>query len=102
MNRKDGLVAYLYNSIGYTYFMIGKEVIKFATSKNLIRYVKVKEYDNGYIVVDAEYKNPRNGKSKIMEEYIDMEFIMSDLGVKTDILKEVKEVKIKQCQKQIK
>lgn len=96
MRNQDGLVAYLYNKGGYTYFNIGRETIKFATSKNLCRYVKVKEYDNGYIVVDTEYKNQKTGKSKIMEEYIDMAFIMSDLGIRTDVLKRIGKVQIRQ------
>lgn len=96
MQKQSGLVAYLYNKGGYTYFNIGKEVIKFATSENLIRYVNVKEYDDGYIVVDAEYKNQKTGESKIMEEYIDMTFIMSDLGIKADVLKKICSVQIRQ------
>lgn len=48
------------------------------------------------IVVDAEYKNQKTGKSKIMEEYIDMAFIMSDLGIRTDVLKRIGEVQIRQ------
>lgn len=96
MSSQDGLVAYLYNKGGYTCFNIGREAIKFATSKNLCRYVKVKEYDRGYIVVDAEYKNPRTSERKIVEEYIDMAFIMSDLGIKIDVLKQIGEVQIRQ------
>lgn len=96
MQRHDELVAYLYNKGCYTYFNIGREVIKFVTSENLCRYVKVKEYDRGYIVVDAEYKNPRTSERKIVEEYIDMEFIMTDLGVKADVLKQIGEVQIRQ------
>lgn len=88
-------IAYLYNKGEYTFFKIGREIIKFATSPYLASYKRVKEYDNGYIVVDAEYVMPDNkNKKSIEEDYIDMLYTMNDLGLNDKILGVVKEVKI--------
>lgn len=87
--------AYLYNKDRYTFFRIADQIVKFETSPYLSRYTKVKEYDKGYIVVDAEYFLPDNVNNKYTEEdYIDMEYIMNSLGMSTDSLSEVKEVVI--------
>lgn len=87
--------AYLYNKGEYTFFKIDREIIKFATSPYLSSYKRVKEYDNGYIVVDAEYIMPDDRNKKYIEEdYIDIQYTMNDLGLNDKILGVVKEVKI--------
>lgn len=87
--------AYLYNKGEYTFFKMGTQVIKFATSPYLVRYTKIKEYDRGYIVVDAEYRNRDNkDKTYIDEDYIDMEYVFNELGIDTSILDNVKDVQI--------
>ena len=41
----------------YTIFKFNNERIKFATSKRLERYTKIIEWDHGYLVVNAKYKD---------------------------------------------
>ena len=43
--------AYLYNDGEYSIFSFGNVKLKFLTSKNLEKYINVKEWDNGYLVV---------------------------------------------------
>lgn len=54
-------------------FEFGDSRIRFRTSDHLRRYVSVKQWDNGYIVVDADY----DGKN--VEEYIDLVPILRNL-----------------------
>lgn len=91
----DYIAAYLYNKGEYTLFKIGTQVIKFATSPYLVKYTKIKEYDHGYIVVDAEYRNRDNkNETYIDEDYIDMEYVFNELGIDTSILDDINEVHI--------
>lgn len=88
-------IAYLYNKGEYSFFKVGREIIRFATSPYLIRYTKVKEYDNGYIVVDAEFMEPDNSDKKYtVEEYIDIEYILNDLKLNTKKLSNITGVNI--------
>lgn len=87
--------AYLYNKGEYTFFKIGTQVIKFATSPYLVKYTKIKEYDHGYIVVDAEYRNKDNkDETYIDEDYIDMEYVFNELDIDASILDDINEVHI--------
>lgn len=43
--------AYLSNTGNYTVFKYGNYMIRFLTPYSLERYTKVKEWDNGYLVV---------------------------------------------------
>lgn len=82
--------AILTNKDGYTIFRFNNETIQFVTSDRLERYTKVIEWDNGYIVVMAKYKN-----LKEIEEYIDLVPILEKLYYDVDaFLKPIKEVKI--------
>lgn len=47
----DNSTAYLYNDGEYSIFPFGNIKLKFLTSKNLEKYINVKEWDNGYLVV---------------------------------------------------
>lgn len=47
----DNSTAYLYNDGEYSIFSFGNIKLKFLTSKNLEKYINVKEWDNGYLVV---------------------------------------------------
>ena len=47
----DNSTAYLYNDGEYSIFSFGNVKLKFLTSKNLEKYINVKEWDNGYLVV---------------------------------------------------
>lgn len=82
--------AYLSNAGKYTSFVYGPTKIRFRTSDKLIRYERIKEWDNGYIVVDAQYRNLGT-----VEEYIDLIPILEDLLLEPDgFLEPIKEVAI--------
>lgn len=49
--------AFLSNKGEYTFFKFRDRVITFLTGKRLERYIKVLEWDNGYIVVLCKNKN---------------------------------------------
>ena len=80
--------AYLYNKNGYTYFKVSNDIVKFYTSPYLEKYIKVKEYDNGYIVVDEQLSTT----DEHMEDYIDLEYVFDELGLDKNILREIQEV----------
>lgn len=74
----------------YTIFIFNDQIIRFATSSKLEKYTAVKEWDKGYLVVMAKYKN-LNG----IEEYIDLVPILQNLYYDVDeFLAPIKEVKI--------
>lgn len=82
--------AYLSNAGEYTSFVYGPTKIRFRTSDKLIRYERIKEWDNGYIVVDAHYSTLGT-----VEEYIDLVPILEDLLLEPDgFLEPIKEVAI--------
>ena len=58
----------------YTMFSFADRTITFLTSKDLERYVAVKEWDHGYLVVKARYKSRPDE-----EEYIDLIPILKNL-----------------------
>lgn len=71
--------AILSSKGAYTIFAAGKHVIRFRTSPQLERYTAVKEWDHGYLVVNAKYKNlPEE------EEYIDLVPILENLYFDAD------------------
>ena len=78
---------------GYmTSFIFGNYNIRFRTSSRLKRYTDVKEWDNGYIVVMADYDG-----IGITEEYIDLIPILKNLYINPSLfLKPIQTVKIKQ------
>ena len=59
----------------YTSFSFGGRTIRFRTPGNLLRYVEVKAWDKGYLVVTAEY----DGTEGAVEEYIDLVPILKNL-----------------------
>lgn len=83
--------AILKNDSEYTIFEFQNNVIRFVTSSRLEKYTKVIEWDQGYLVVMAKYKNLND-----VEEYIDLvptleklyydveEFLRPIKGVKID------------------
>ena len=82
--------AILTNRGGYSIFKFNDQIIRFATSDRLEKYIKVIEWDKGYIVVMAKYKNLEE-----VEEYIDLVPILERLYYDVDeFLKPIKEVKI--------
>ena len=82
--------AVLGNQGEYTTFKFNNHTIRFMTSNRLERYTKVVEWDHGYLVVMAKYKNIGE-----VEEYIDLIPILDKLYYNTgEFLKAIKEVKI--------
>lgn len=74
----------------YTIFEFNSDRIKFATSKRLERYTKIIEWDHGYLVVNAKYKELDE-----VEEYIDLVPTLKNLYYDVDeFLKPIKEVRI--------
>ena len=84
--------ALLSNKGDMTSFIFGNYNIRFRTSSRLKRYTDVKEWDNGYIVVMADYDG-----IGITEEYIDLIPILKNLYINPSLfLKPIQTVKIKQ------
>ena len=82
--------AILRSQGNYTIFQFNNDVIRFRTSTRLERYIKVVEWDHGYLVVMAKYKNLNE-----MEEYIDLVPILQNLYYDVDeFLAPIKEVQI--------
>lgn len=82
--------AILRNNEEYTIFEFNNQIIRFATSSRLERYTKVVEWDYGYLVVMAKYKNVGE-----VEEYIDLIPILQNLYYDIDaFLVPIKEVRI--------
>ena len=73
-----------------TSFKFGNYNIRFRTPSCLQRYTEVKEWDNGYIVVTADYEG-----IGLTEEYIDLLPILENLYIDPQtFLKPIKSVKI--------
>ena len=86
-------LAFLSNSGSYSIFQFQDDVIRFVTSPRLEKYQKVLEWDAGYLVVIAKYKD-----LAAMEEYIDLVPILEDLSYDVDsFLSHIKEVKIREA-----
>lgn len=74
---------------GYTVFAGGGFAIRFRAPYSLRRYIRVKEWDRGYLVVDAEYAH----SPEPVEEYIDLVPILEDLYIDpADHLPRIREV----------
>ena len=74
----------------YTIFQFNLDIIRFRTSTRLERYTSVVEWDHGYLVVMAKYKNIGE-----VEEYIDLIPILDKLYYDVEqFLEPIKEVKI--------
>lgn len=82
--------AVLSNQYNMTSFRYGDYHIRFRTPSNLKKYVEIKEWDNGYIVVTADYEG-----IGITEEYIDLVPILRNLYIDPErLLCNIKTVKI--------
>lgn len=83
--------AYLSNDQTYSIFKYSDYVIRFLAPYSLERHTKVKEWDNGYLVVMAKYAH--NDIEE--EEYIDLVPILNNLYIDAkEFLKPIKNVKI--------
>lgn len=86
-----GDTAFLSNDRNFTIFQYGNSVIRFAAPYSLIKYLKVKQWDDGYLVVDADYSTI--GKT---EEYIDLRDILIELYIDADrFLRPIRKVELK-------
>lgn len=86
----DTKQAILSNKGDMTSFKFGNYNIRFRTPFCLQRYTEVKEWDNGYIVVTADYEG-----IGLTEEYIDLLPILENLYIDPQtFLKPIKSVKI--------
>ena len=84
-------VATLSNEKNYTVFQFENHVLRFIAPYSLERYIAVKEWDNGYLVVMAKYKH----NDKPEEEYIDLAPILQNLYFDADaVLSQIKGVQI--------
>ncbi len=82
--------AVLTNDGKYTIFEYDNQRIRFVTSDKLEKYTKIIEWDNGYMVVMAKYKEMPE-----VEEYIELIPILYMLYYDTEtFLKLIREVKI--------
>ena len=83
--------ATLSSSGDFTIFKFGTHTIRFRTSSRLVKYTSVKEWDKGYLVVDALYSNIPH----VEEEYIDLVPILNNLYFDAECeLAPIKEVSI--------
>ena len=69
--------AYLSNKNDIISFTFNNIVVRFRGPYSLVRFEKIKEWDNGYIVVDAYYEHDSNP----IEDYIDLNPILEDLYI---------------------
>ncbi len=82
--------AILSNQGDMTSFRFGNQNIGFRSPKCLKHYVDIKEWDNGYLVVIADYEG-----LGLTEEYIDLVPIIESLQIEPQaFLSQIKSVKI--------
>ena len=74
----------------YSVFTFRDQCIRFRTSTKLKKYLRVKEWNNGYLVVDADYSTM--GET---EEYVDITSILNNLFIDAQrFLKPIKGVQV--------
>jgi hypothetical protein len=82
--------AILSSKGNYSLFMAGGDTIRFATSPRLLRYTRVKRWEDGYLEVGVDY-----GQGEV-EDYIDIRQILDNLYYDTDsFLKNIKKVEVR-------
>ena len=82
--------ARLGNKDGYTTFSFGDTTVRFTAPYSLEHYSRVKEWDNGYLVVDAKYDHNHQDE----EEYIDLVPIFRDLYIPEAVLHDINIVEV--------
>lgn len=83
--------AILSNDKRYTIFKYENHIIRFKAPYSLEKYIRVKEWNNGYLVVMAKYSH--NAEEE--EEYIDLKPILQTLYFDADsFLKPIEKVRI--------
>lgn len=92
METRNEQRAVLSSKGNLTSFSCGSHTIRFRSSPRLERYTAVKEWDHGYLVVMAKYRNIPNEE----EEYIDLVPILNNLYFDADrFLSPIKKVVIR-------
>ena len=82
--------AYLSNEGAYTLFSFGDKCIKFHAPYSLVKYLKVNEWNRGYLAVDTQYT------TGVEEEYIDLRAVLPMLMIRPDrFLKPIKKVEVR-------
>ena len=83
-------IASLSNDAEFSVFAYGDDVIRFRTSRRLVRYTRVKKWDDGYVEVGADYGNGE------VDEYVDLRPILDNLYYDADeFLKPIKGVEVR-------
>ena len=83
--------ATLSSAGGFTSFSFGGYNIRFKAPYSLERYVDVRKWDDGYLVVMAKYSH----NAEPEEDYIDLKPILADLYIDSvAFLKPIKSVRI--------
>ncbi len=97
MKRKFGYhtiadTAYLSNKGRYISFSWKNRIIRFMGPKSLQHIDKIKEWDNGYLVVEAKYDH----SVEPIEDYIDLIPILENLYIDSNtFLKPIKNVEVR-------
>jgi hypothetical protein len=71
----DKHTAFLSSEGRYTIFQFGKDRLKFIAPYSLVKYIRIKDWDAGYIVVMTKYSHSEDE----IEEYIDLCPILDNL-----------------------
>lgn len=83
--------ARLCNEGGFTVFEFAGRRIRFRCPRSLERYLSVKEWDRGYLVVEAKYGHNDTPE----EEYIDLVPVLENLYIDPEsFLSSIKEVRL--------
>ena len=90
-NSDDGSCSAVLSSSGsFSTFKAGGDTIRFATSPRLVRYTRVKRWEDGYLEVGVDYGHGEE------EDYIDIRQILDNLYYDTDsFLKNIKKVEVR-------
>lgn len=90
-NEKKNETAYLSNKKDYISFTYKNRTIRFKGPYSLIKIDKIKEWDRGYLVVDAKY----NYTDNLVEDYIDLVPILEKLYINADkFLEPIRKVEV--------
>lgn len=86
----DG-IAILSSSGDFSSFTYGPTTIRFRTPSSLERWLRVKDWDGGYLVADVQYRD-EDGPT---EDYLDLRPILRNLYFEPEsFLRPIKEVRI--------
>ena len=77
-STKQADTAILSSDGRYSLFSARGDTIRFATSPRLVRYTRIKRWDDGYLEVGADYGRGEE------EDYIDIRQILDNLYYDTD------------------